>query len=66
MGYNNIIIKTRTGSAHIRTNAYHSIYTYLTEKGYGHEDAERVASWADLADSGEAYELAGAEIVIAG
>ena len=63
--YANIIIKTPTGAAQIRTNAYHSIYDFLTEKGYSHEDAENVASWADLASIGEEYELDGAEIFIA-
>ena len=63
--YANIIIKTPTGMAQIRTNSYRTIYDYLTEKGYSHEDAESVASWADLADIGETYELDGAEIFIA-
>jgi hypothetical protein len=63
--YGYIIIKTRTGIAQIRTNAYHCIYDHLREKGYNHEDAENVASWADLADIGEEYELDGAEIYIA-
>lgn len=63
--YANIIIKTRTGSAQIRTNSYHCIYDYLRDKGYSHEDAENVASWADLADVGEEHNLPGAEIYIA-
>lgn len=63
--YAYIIIKTRTGMAQIRTNSYRTIYDYLTERGYSHEDAENVASWADLASIGEEYELDGAEIYIA-
>ena len=62
--YANIIIKTRTGSAQIRTSSYHCIYDFLRDKGYGHEDAENVASWADVAEIGEEYELDGAEIYI--
>lgn len=63
--YANIIIKTPTGMAQIRTNSYHSIYDYLISKGFDHEDAENVASWADLAYIGEEYALDGAEIYIA-
>ena len=63
--YAYIIIKTSTGIAQIRTNSYHCIYDYLIDKGYGHEDAENVASWAPLAYIGETYDLDGAEIIIA-
>lgn len=63
--YANIIIKTHTGSAQIRTNAYHCIYDHLISKGFEHEVAEDVASWADLASIGEEYELDGAKIFIA-
>ena len=63
--YGYIIIKTSTGMAQIRTNAYHCIHDYLIDKGYSHEVAEDVASWAPLASIGETVELDGAEIIIA-
>lgn len=62
--YGKIIIKTATGSAQIKTNAYDSIYDYLIGKGYCHEIAEDVASWAPDAPFGSEYELDGAEIYI--
>lgn len=62
--YGKIIIKTPTGTAQIRTNSYYCIYDYLIEKGYSHEIAEDVASWAPDAPYGAEYELDGAEIVI--
>lgn len=64
--YGNIIIKTDTGSAQFKTNAYDCIYDYLMSKGYPHEVAEDVASWAPDAPYGEEYELDGAEIFIEG
>lgn len=63
--YGYIIIKTNTGMAQIRTNSYHCIYDYLIDKGYSHEVAENIASWAQLASIGETAELDGAEIIIA-
>lgn len=63
--YAYIIIKTPTGMAQIRTNSYHCIYDHLREKGYTHEVAEDVASWAPLGYIGETYDLDGAEIIIA-
>lgn len=62
--YGKIIIKTSTGMAQIKTNAYHSIYDFLRNKGYSHEEAEEVASWAPDVPCGSAYELEGAEIYI--
>lgn len=62
--YGKIIIKTPTGSAQIKTNSYHCIYDFLTSKGFDHETAEEVASWACVAEIGEEYELDGAEIYI--
>lgn len=62
--YGKIAIKTATGMAQIKTNAYDSIYDYLIEKGFDHETAEEVASWAPDAPYGSEYELDGAEIII--
>lgn len=62
--YGKIIIKTTTGMARIRTNSYDAIYDYLTGKGFSHEIAEDVASWAPDAPCGSEYELDGAEIYI--
>ena len=62
--YGKIIIKTSTGSAQLRTNAYDSIYDYLISKGFDHCTAENVASWAEHAPYGAEYELEGAEIYI--
>ena len=62
--YGNIVIKTASGSAQFRTNAYDSIYDYLRYKGYSHEEAEEVASWAPEAPYGDEYELDEAEITI--
>ena len=59
-----IIIKTPTGMAQIRANAYDTIYDYLISKGFDHETAEDVASWAENAPYDAEYELEGAEIFI--
>lgn len=62
--YGKIIIKTPTGSAQFRTNAYDCIYDYLISKGFDHETAENVASWAENAPYDAEWELEGAEIFI--
>ena len=62
--YGKIIIRTSTGSAQFRTNAYDCIYDFLMDKGYPHEVAEDVASWAPDAPYESEYELEGAEIII--
>ena len=62
--YGKIIIKTSTGSAQLKTNAYDSIYDFLRDKGYSHKEAEEVASWAPDVPCGSEYELDGAEIYI--
>lgn len=62
--YGKIIIKTATGMAQIKTNAYDSIYDHLRSKGYSHQEAEDVANWAPDAPYGSVYELDGAEICI--
>lgn len=61
----NVIIRTATAFAQIQTWAHDSVYAFLTDHGYTHEEAADVASWAELAGVGEQYELDGAEIVIA-
>lgn len=63
--YGKIVIKTATGMAQIKTNAYDIIYDYLIDKGFDHKTAEEVASWAPDAPYGSEYELDGAEIIIA-
>ena len=62
--YGRIIIKTATGLANIKTTAHDSIYDFLTEHGYSHEEAADVASWAPDAPIGEEYDLHGAKITI--
>lgn len=62
--YGIITIKMPTGSAQFRTNFYDSIYDFLISKGYSHEIAEDIASWAPDVPYGSKYELDGAEIFI--
>lgn len=62
--YGRIIIKTATRNAQFKTNSYDVIYDYLTDKGFSHEVAEDVASWAPDAPYGSEYELDDAEIYI--
>lgn len=64
MMYGKIVIKTATGLAQFRSNSYDAIYDYLIDKGFSHEDAEEVASWAPDVPYGSEYELDGAEIYI--
>lgn len=63
--YGKIFISTPTAQAQLKTTAHSSIYTFLVELGYSHEDAADVADWAEIASVGEEYELRGASIVIA-
>lgn len=63
--YGTIIIKTASAQAQFKTWAHDSIYAFLTDHGYAHEDAADVASWAGLAAVGEQYELDGTTIIIA-
>lgn len=62
--YGKIIINTTTGMARFKTNSYDCIYDYLIDKGFDHETAEDVASWAPDAPYGAEYELDDAEIII--
>lgn len=62
--YGKIIIKTAVGMVQFKTNAYDAIYDFLFSKGFGHEAAENVASWASDVPYGSVYELDGAEIYI--
>lgn len=62
--YGKIIIKTATGMAQFKSNAYDAIYDFLLSNGFGHEAAENVASWAPDVPFGSVYELDGAEIYI--
>lgn len=50
--------------ARCRELCYEAQYYYLFSKGFWHEAAENVASWASDVPCGSTYELDGAEICI--
>lgn len=59
-----IRISLKDGSLQTRTDFHDTIYWFLRDHGYSHDDAAEVASWAEVAYIGEVFFLDGAEIEI--
>lgn len=59
-----IIIELKSRSLQARADAHDTIYDFLRDSGYSHDDAAEVADWAELAGIDEEFFLDGAKIRI--
>ncbi len=54
--YEHLYIRHSGVTVIYKANAYDYIYNALINMGYPHEDADDIASWAELATIGDEYE----------